>query len=974
MTRGINRLGFLALALAAGSVAAYGQSSTTGSLYGVITDDKGNPVVGATVRITSAQITRTETTGATGAFRFGLLNPGAWTISVSKAGFQTATRSLTVQTNTNHQANMKLANVAGSTVEVVASQVAAVDLTTTQTGSSYTMEAIQAIPMGRDMNSIANFTPGVTNSGFAGLGASISGASGAENSYVLDGLTTNDFRYGGIGNTLVTDFVDQVEVQTGGFKPEFSALGGVFNVVTKAGTNDFKGSSWFTFDPKSWAVKGKRNDAAIQGDPLDRYDVGAEVSGAIIKDKLFYFVGLSADIRKDDQVATNNSGFTGSGRDVKNYQFVTKLNYFLSQDMQFTLFFNRNPNEDKIARAHAVYGDGNLGRTFEGFTQGINVSYDWTITPNLIFSAKLGQNKQENLETPSSNDPLINDRLWFWNGGTNVDAIRDLPGGVGANGNSGPQAVATPGGAAPGNFIRGGYGLYTNEWGETNQFKADLSWFVGNHNLKAGIAWTDASYRIDEGQTGGNNLSYTLRASASSSTGFYVRTRELSNNAEVKTEFQAIYLQDTWEVVPGIKFAFGARLESQNLKDSHGRSFLKFGFDDAVQPRIGFIWDVNNDAKTKVSANYALYYQTIPQRVSIRQRANEIFLDTYYPLTNYNGGVGIPVYDANAPIWPSDDFSTPFSYIPIMKGIKLPKREEWVVGIDHTLANGWMVGMHAKYRELRDPIEDFTPYEDSVGYIDRGTYDYGQAILGNPGPGMITWRTTATSESRLSDGIDSFTWDSIYPEAFNIYQAVDFTLDKKTSDYYISMSYTWSRLYGSYEGVVSSSNGQSDGNITASWDYPNYVGKGLLPLDRTHVAKFIGSRTWTLGPGRLTAGAFWTYQSGTPISLLDDGSTSTPPRSDQGGYGNQVPQDGKFGQFGRIAATQNTDVRLEYDLKIGKLNIVPSVQVLNVFNTRQVLGVFQNRTDQLATDTGNWGKANDWQTGRAFRFGVKVRF
>ncbi|HQL47865.1 MAG TPA: TonB-dependent receptor, partial [Holophaga sp.] len=249
MTRGINRLGFLALALAAGSVAAYSQSTTTGALYGVITDDKGNPIAGATVRLSSAQIARTETTGANGAFRFGLLNPGQWRLNVTKAGFQNAGRDVLIQTNTNHQANMKLVTVASTTVEVVASQMAAVDLTSTQTGANYQMDTIQTLPTGRDMNSIVNFTPGVTDSGF-GMGASISGASAAENSYVLDGLNTTDSRYGGIGNSLVTDFIDQVEVQTGGFKPEYSALGGVVNAVTKSGTNEFHGSSWLTFDAR----------------------------------------------------------------------------------------------------------------------------------------------------------------------------------------------------------------------------------------------------------------------------------------------------------------------------------------------------------------------------------------------------------------------------------------------------------------------------------------------------------------------------------------------------------------------------------------------------------------------------------------------------------------------------------------------------------------------------------------------------
>ena len=111
------------------------------------------------------------------------------------------------------------------------------------------MEDIAAIPKGRDMSSLAFFTPGVADSGVTQFGAqaaqspSINGASGAENSYVLDGLATTDFRKGFQGSSMKTDFIDQFEVQTGGFRPEFSALGGVINAVTKSGSNDYKGSA-----------------------------------------------------------------------------------------------------------------------------------------------------------------------------------------------------------------------------------------------------------------------------------------------------------------------------------------------------------------------------------------------------------------------------------------------------------------------------------------------------------------------------------------------------------------------------------------------------------------------------------------------------------------------------------------------------------------------------------------------------------
>lgn len=988
MTRGINRLGFLALALAAGSVAAYGQSSTTGSLYGVITDDKGNPVAGAVVRITSAQITRTETTGPNGTYRFGLLNPGQWRLNVTKAGLQALNRDILIQTNTNHQANLKLVPVTGTTVEVVASQVAAVDLTTAQTGANYQMETIQSLPMGRDMNTIANFAPGVADSGFT-LGVSISGASAAENSYVLDGLNTTDTRYGGEGNSLVTDFIDQVEVQTGGFKPEFSALGGVFNVITKSGTNEFKGTSWLTFDAKGMTASPKRNLIARQGNPDTRYDIGAEVSGPIIKDKLFYAVGLDVDMRKRDGQA-NDSGFLGDERKINRIQTVFKLNWYIHEGLQLTLSGNYNPYDDDQPSNYYQYGSAQAGMNFKGHTMGLNAHLDWTINSSLQFSAKVGRFKISDEQKPTdATTPLITDRLWYYAG---TIPLRGLNSNTGAAYDyANPTADATLYSLLTG-YQRGGYGTYVAlEEGITDQFRADLSYFVGNHAFKFGVSHMMADYTEDTRQSGGAGT-WILGRSGSLG-GWYARRTLYTQDATVEATYSAAYLQDTWEVLPGFKASFGVRLESQEQLDGAGQQFLKFGWNDAIQPRVGLIWDPANDGKTKVSLNFARYFEQIPQRMAMRQRGNEVFLRTWYALTEYSrtglGTLGSVVQEV--------DYATPFSAIPIMDGIKLPQRDEISAGWDRTLPSGWLVGIHGKYRKMINPIEDFSPWEyntaDGGGYIDWGVDWWGQAILGNPKAGLISW----TSKPNSVDPNVKYEWQSVpglsgFPDPVNKYKSADLTFDKKTERYYLSFSYTWSRLEGNYEGLVSSSNGQSDANITASWDYPIYVGYGKLPLDRSHQLKFAGSYNWDLGPGRLTLGWFATTTSGRPISQLTTvedvtgvqttgigvGNWTLPgsqiPVLDYGYYGDQIPADFRLGQFGRTATLNNVDARVEYAVKMGKYQIMPSVDVFNLFNSRKATSVDDFYTDSSGNVTGRWKMENGWQQGRRFRFGVKVRF
>jgi hypothetical protein len=204
---------------------------------------------------------------------------------------------------------------------------------------------------------------------------------------------------------------------------------------------------------------------------------------------------------------------------------------------------------------------------------------------------------------------------------------------------------------------------------------------------------------------------------------------------------------------------------------------------------------------------------------------------------------------------------------------------------------------------------------------------------------------------------------------------VDFTLVKQTKRSYFNFSYTWSRSEGNYEGLVTSSNGQADSSITASFDEWPYVGYGPLPLDRTHIVKVFASRNWDVGSGVFTFGLNWAYQTGTPISKFDDGSSSNPVLPDVGGYGNATPQNMILGQFGRTPSTNNLDVKLDYTWNLTPtFKISPTVDIYNVANTRQATRVLQQATDSGGNPDLRYGYATDWQRGRRVRFGVKINF
>ena len=976
MNRVISRLGLTAVAIVAGS-ALYAQSSTTGAISGVVTDNNGAALAGASVTLTSTQVTRTITTGADGSFRLGLLNPGTWSVRVSKDGFQTSNSSMLVNTNNVSGLNVQLPPTASTTVDVIGS-ASQVDVTSTTTGMQMNMEQMASIPKGRDFTAMAYFAPGVVNSGFQSNSPSIAGASGAENSYVLDGLDTKDYRAGFQGASLKSDFIDQVEVQTGGFRPEFSALGGVFNAVTKSGSNDFKGSAWATWDAVGIHAAAKKSQYAIEQSPDSRYDVGLEVGGPIIKDKLFYYVGVDANIDQQSTPLVNNDpGIVGNAYKQTDLQSIGKINWYLSQDMQLTVFVNYQRTKLTNDLIYPLYGTANLGSDTTTTLTNLNLSYDWSITPSLLLSAKLGTTDNKSITSlADSTDQVVGDAFHYNVGGANPNP---------ANANI--------------SYRTGGGNLYQPLYeGKTTQAKADLSWFLGNHNLKFGLSQVESQYTLVQAQGGPvNPVSATTAAdngvlypvSYSIDTLGRLNTYEEHTNATVKTTYNALYAQDTWEIFPGFRAMYGARYETQDLKDSAGKSYAKFTGSNYIQPRLGFTWDLNNDGKTKIAGSYATYFEDIPQQISIRVFANEVYLrHRWHKATDiggtdagwaYNsaGGVAHPTISSPAGYYLTVDYATPFSYDPIANGTKLPKRTEATLGVDHTFDSGWTVGVHGKYRELTNIIEDSVITDAAGYYYDSGlAYAFvgttpvawaGQAILWNPHPGSVSW-TARVSPNSLNSGAQINVANSLFPKAGNQYHSFDFTASKKTSRDFINFSYTWSRLYGNYEGLVSSSNGQADSNITASYDYYPYVGTGVLPLDHTNVVKVQYSHRWTTGSNDLNTGLAFDYTSGSPISNFDNSN-------DIGQYGNASPVGGKLGDHGNLPDTTNTDLHVDYQIKLsGKFRVIPSMDINNLFNTRYVTGI----TEQVTTGNGSpnpyFNHETGWQEGRRYRFGVKVQF
>ncbi len=937
MNRSISRLGFTALALIAGSgFVAQAQTSTTGAIQGVVRDAAGKPLAGATVTATSAQIVRTTVTTADGSYRLAMLNPGDWSIKANKAGQSAPAQRVNVLLNNTSSANFKVAAEASAVVSVVAN-AAVLDLSTTQTGSTLQVDQLSSIPMGRDFNSLAFLAPGTQNSS---LGLSISGASGLENSFVVDGLDTTDYRKGFQGASMPTDFFDQVEIQTGGFRAEYSALGGVVNAITKSGTNQFVGSAWITSDAAQLQGAAMRTNFYNQSTPNYRYDFGFTAGGALITDKLFYFVGVN-QINIESIPLVNNIGLRNTALSDKTTNVYAKLNYFLTQSQQLTATINSvNEPVDQV-NAYPTRGNRNGGYTQSNKTQSWSLTYDWNISPTLLLTAKAGSTSVESHVKPTVLQAAITDYMWYAGGPGRLDGV-----------------------AAGTAYVRGGIGDYAEtDKGDNNQFRVDLSWFLGDHSIKAGISNASASSFVNDLLAGDDRV--TINRSGTALSSIYTTTyANLGSHAKIA--FGGFYAQDQWEVKPGLRLSYGVRLETQKVTGNDNKTFVEFtDAKDQLQPRLGLTWDVNNDGKTKLSANYATYQERFPMQASLRTAGNETYVQKRYRASTGNAtyDVNTAAYTVSGSPYAVYDYSGYFRDYPHpLDGLKVPKRTEYILGVDHTLANGWIVGAHAKYRKLERIIEDTVPTDAAGNPIDGE----GFSILWNPQYGK-TYQWTNNKYHGTPGGLNTWT-NTVFPNPKNNYNSLDVTLDRKTDRYIVSFSYTLSHLHGNYEGLGQTSNGQADANITSTWDYYPYVGSGYLPLDRRHIVKLFGSYTWDLFGGSFSAGGRLNYQSGAPKSFFDN-------TNDLGGYGNATPENGLYGTRGFLPGQTVVDTHIEYQYKLSaKMKLVPTLDIFNVLNKRTQTAWDQYGTTSASAPNPAQGVASGWLTGRAYRWGVKLTF
>ncbi len=306
------------------SAIAFGQSTVTGAIGGVVTNPNKEVVPNASVTVRNSGTSKedTATTDDQGRFKVAGLQPGTYSLTINGSGFSPYTQDVTVEIGreTSINAALSIGPVSGGTVEVT-SEAPVINTSQQDFSSNINQTSISELPInGRRWSNFALLTPGAVPDGTFGL-ISFRGISGLLNNNTIDGGDNNQaFFSEERGRTRISYSISQsaireFQVNTSSYSAEYGrSAGGVVNAVTKSGTNAFHGDAFYFQRNNKWGARNPRSFLTqniggvftpVAFKPVDvRHQFGGTIGGPIVKDTAFFFFSYDEQRRNFPGVST----------------------------------------------------------------------------------------------------------------------------------------------------------------------------------------------------------------------------------------------------------------------------------------------------------------------------------------------------------------------------------------------------------------------------------------------------------------------------------------------------------------------------------------------------------------------------------------------------------------------------------------------------------------------------------------------
>ncbi|MCG3159830.1 MAG: hypothetical protein JMDDDDMK_00850 [Acidobacteria bacterium] len=626
------------------ATAVFGQR-TTGNIEGTVTDPNGSIVPGVSVTVTGVTVgfNRVVQSDSQGIFRVQQIPAGTYKIATAPiSGFAAAkVEDVTVTIESVTVANIKLGVAAASETVVVTSDQLGVniDVSDSKVQTNITTRLIEQLPKGMSFTSVLRASPATRSEGMAG-GFQVDGASGSENTFIVDGLSVENYRTGTLNgvNNVPTSLVSEIQIKTGGFEAEHGgASGGVVTVQTKSGSDAFHGEISAAFDasalqPRPRAamsrfVSSNASPAAIAANPdytylirqnkdqfLNMYPT-ATLSGPLIKSRLWFLGTYSPQLFRTTRVSNfispiSNANFA-SGTFVASPRVtngVTQAPLTYKQNIKSEYAFSRlDAAILNNLRGSVTYlwnpeaTDGNLPFASITTSNPVNVVYNGFSYPSEQYARLQGGRENSNIftgqlvYTPTSKMvATFRYGRVFLNQKAGNYALANEPRFVCGGSQTAYNTIQTgcPGGRGFQNLTTNS--ITTRDLSIRNEFNGDVSYLVGGfggrHEFKGGYLYGRTLNDVLGGNAGTGTvtlfygqdyaaagLAVSLPCALGTASCIGVGTFSRSGAKGIaRNIYQAIYAQDKWQPSNRLALNLGVRLERENLP-SYNEGFTLAG-------------------------------------------------------------------------------------------------------------------------------------------------------------------------------------------------------------------------------------------------------------------------------------------------------------------------------------------------------------------------------------------------------------
>ncbi len=771
----------------------FAQLTPTARINGKVVDQQGNPLPGVNVEATSPKLIgqAVAVTDAAGIYRLMALPSGTYQIRFTLQSFKTLVRTgILLELSQILTLNVTLQESAIEEEVTVIGQAPLIDVKSTVKGQVMTRDVYLALPRGRSFDSLISTIPGVQYEANT-AGISVDGATGPENMFYADGADISDFHYGGAPQGIVLELLDEVKVTASGYSAEYGgSMGGVINVITRSGSNEFHGDIMGFYENNRQYMQGesrtflRRNpfasgyvyeyvnydekyfDGGKNRDRYNRYEGVFSLGGYVIKDRLWFFGSFNPSYNQTAALRDfNERGGPFSTFKEKNKGLAGSIRLTAAPFAGLRIaagFINSFTNYR--GAIPGIVGDSTQDYEWakEGYdypNKSASLTADYSLGNNMLISYRGGWH-EENTTHEQIAPPDASYYFFGTSSSTSAPAADffaahpELAHNV--NWESNPLNMTT---------------LYYKRGKISNNL--DFSYYLsagGEHALKAGVGY---NYLYDNRFTGAphpcvyiywgqtnSQLDYDVGPGADPTSPYYgaygyyfIRGSFTSGYGSVwdsTSNNLSVYLQDSWTINNRLTINLGLRAESQympsftDVTDWEGYSAkpIKFDLGQSLAPRLGVVYDVFGDSSLKVFGSFGIYYDIMKLYLGQltfggSKRVEDIYAlqDPDWTKIAANGLLDDAVSQKAGNTYAGSMYYLPPSFGTVDPDLKPTSQREISLGVEKKLAEDMSLSVRLVNKHLIRTIEDVGVWRTAQN--PNGTYSvYQDWWIANPGYGV----------------------------------------------------------------------------------------------------------------------------------------------------------------------------------------------------------------------------------------------